>query len=253
MTRTVSRLFDDRAEAQAAVRDLEAAGIHHDRISFVSSNADNWHHGDHVHSGDRDRAGHDRDHDGHSDTGEGAAKGATTGGVIGGVGGLLAGLGMLAIPGLGPVVAAGWLASTAAGAAIGAAAGGAAGGILGALKDAGHSDEEANVYAEGIRRGSVLVSVRADDAEAARAEEILHRRGGADAATRGAAYREAGWSRFDETAPAWGADEIEAERRLRRESRTFAARDPSDDAIEDEARRDYTATPSQRPTPDRGL
>ncbi len=56
---------------------------------------------------------------------------------------------MLAIPGLGPVVAAGWLASTA----VGAAVGGATGGLLGALKEAGHSDEEANVYAEGVRRG----------------------------------------------------------------------------------------------------
>ena len=70
------------------------------------------------------------------------AKGAGIGGALGGGAGLLAGLGLLAIPGLGPVVAAGWLASTAAVAAAGAAAGG----IVGALVDAGEPAEHANVY-----------------------------------------------------------------------------------------------------------
>jgi hypothetical protein len=67
---------------------------------------------------------------------------------------LLAGLGLLAIPGLGPVVAAGWLASTA----LGAVAGGAAGGLIGALTAAGVSQEDAHVSAEGIRRGGTLVT-----------------------------------------------------------------------------------------------
>jgi hypothetical protein len=247
MTRTITRLFDDRSEAQAAVNDLEASGIAHDRISFLSSNADNWYRGE---VGDGRRLG---DRDGDNDTAEGAATGAATGGAIGGVGGLLAGLGMLAIPGLGPVVAAGWLVSTAAGAAIGAVAGGATGGILGALKDAGHTDEEAHVYAEGVRRGGALVSVRADEAEVARIESIFNRRGGTDAAARGASYREAGWSRFDDTAPAWGADQIEQERRLRRESRTFAAGDDVTATTEEEARRDAVRQGGTPLSPDRGL
>jgi hypothetical protein len=65
---------------------------------------------------------------------------------VGGAVGLLAGLGLLAIPGIGPVVAAGWLVSTAAG----AAAGGATGGLIGALTQAGVSEEDAHVYAEGV-------------------------------------------------------------------------------------------------------
>ena len=92
------------------------------------------------------------------------AKGAGIGGALGGGAGLLAGLGLLAIPGLGPVVAAGWLASTA----VGAAAGAAAGGIVGALVDAGEPEEHANVYSESVRRGGTLVTARVADQDAAR-------------------------------------------------------------------------------------
>jgi hypothetical protein len=92
---------------------LEAAGIPHDDMSLVASNADSWHNG-HAHSHDGPN--------GESDTAEGAGKGAATGGLICGAGGLLAGLGMLAIPGVGPVVAAGWLAATAVGEIAGPAA-----------------------------------------------------------------------------------------------------------------------------------
>jgi hypothetical protein len=97
-----------------------------------------------------------------------AAKGAGIGGALGGVAGLLAGLGLLAIPGLGPVVAAGWLASTAAGAAAGAATGG----IVGALVDSGEPEENAHVYSEAVRRGASLVSIRASDAQAPQARKF---------------------------------------------------------------------------------
>lgn len=217
MTRTVTRLFDSHIEALAAVDELENEGVDRDAISLVSNNADNWHSG-HPHPGRRATDGPlgDVDGDGDNDVAEGAGKGATTGGLIGGGAGLLAGLGMLAIPGLGPVVAAGWLVSTAVGAAIGAAAGGATGGLLGALKDAGHSDEEANVYTEGVRRGGTLVSVKADDSQAGRIEQILSGRLGVDAMSRGEAYRQSGWSRFDDTAPPYSAEDIARERQLYR-------------------------------------
>jgi hypothetical protein len=216
MARTISRLFDSRTAAVQAVQDLEAAGVDHGRISLISNNADNSY----------DRAGKVGD----NDTAEGAGKGAATGGVIGAAGGLLAGLGMLAIPGLGPVVAAGWLASTAVGAAVGAAAGGAAGGLLGALKDAGHSDEDAHVYAEGVRRGATLVSVKVDATDDAIAvERVLDGRSGVTAAARGASYREAGWSRFDETAAPYSAEQVAAERRsfLRDDDAGVTDTDPS--------------------------
>jgi hypothetical protein len=206
---TVTRLFDSHTEALDAVSKLEASGVSHDKISIVSNNAENWHTG----AGDH-KAGPlgDRNGDGENDVADGAGKGAATGGLLGAGAGVLAGLGMLAIPGLGPVVAAGWLASTAVGAAVGAAAGGATGGLLGALKEAGHSDEEANVYSEGVRRGGTLVSVKADGDEAHQIQSILDGSRGYDATTRGESYRQSGWSRFDAEAQPYTADQINEER-----------------------------------------
>ena len=118
MTTTISRLYNNYTDAQRAVSDLEAAGVSHSDISIVANNSDNWF------STDKKV---DRDRDGVDDRAEGAGKGAGVGAGVGGAAGLLAGLGLLAIPGLGPVVAAGWLAATAVGAAAGAATGGVIG------------------------------------------------------------------------------------------------------------------------------
>jgi hypothetical protein len=222
MAQAITRLFDDYEDAAAAVRNLEQAGISPEDISLVANNAA----GRHL-AADRP---HDLDDD--NDAAEGAAKGATTGGLIGGGAGLLAGLGMLAIPGLGPVVAAGWLASTAIGAVIGAAAGGATGGLLGALKDAGHSDDEAQVYAEGVRRGGALVSVKPrNEAQTETAIQVLDAAAGVDAVLRGREYRERGWQGYDPAAPAYGADEIAAERVRYREARSFEPLDRDADDL----------------------
>src|SRR5215212_10493558 len=115
MTTTISRLYDTYPDAERAVRDLEAAGVPHSDISIVANNSDNWY----SNNGGAKRV--DRDRDGVDDRAEGAGKGAGIGAGVGGAAGLLAGLGLLAIPGVGPVVAAGWLAATAVGAAAGAA------------------------------------------------------------------------------------------------------------------------------------
>jgi hypothetical protein len=199
MTKTITRLFDDYADATAALGDLERLGVPHDSISIVASNADGAH-------GDAGTAIGDVNDHGDVD------RGVSTGAALGGVGGLLAGLGLLAIPGLGPIVAAGWLASTAVGAGIGAAGGAATGTIVGALKESGHTDDEAHVYSEGIRRGGTLLSARVDDTLVAEAEAVLDRNRSVDATTRGAAYRESGWNSFDDTAPAYTKDEVTAER-----------------------------------------
>ena len=109
--RTISRLYKDYDTGARVVAELEQAGIPHDDISIVANNESGWFDRDRTTSrGDRD---HDRDNDGRDDRAEGAAAGAGIGASLGGVAGLLAGLGLLAIPGIGPVVAAGWLASTA--------------------------------------------------------------------------------------------------------------------------------------------
>src|SRR5205085_5078419 len=135
----------------------------HSDISIVANNADSWY---------SDKAPGkriDRDGDGVDDRAEGAGTGAGIGAGIGGAAGLLAGLGLLAIPGVGPVVAAGWLVATAAGAATGAVVGGAAGGLVGSLTGAGVPENDAHFYAEGVRRGGTLVTARVDDARASAA------------------------------------------------------------------------------------
>jgi len=198
MTRTVTRMFDTRADAEAAVRELEDQGVPSDDITIITPSAAT---GETRSFGDANR---DPDNAARADeAAEDAGKGAGVGGVIGAGAGLLAGLGMIAIPGIGPVVAAGWLASTLAGAATGAVVGGAAGGVVGALTKEGVSEGDAHVYAEGVRRGRALVSARVDDVDAPRVEQILAR--GVDAATLGAEYRQSGWTQFDGTAGDPGA------------------------------------------------
>ena len=205
MSKTISRLYNSHAEARAAVRELEAAGVSHGNISIVVSNADSAYN-------EKTKSFPDRDLDGKDDRAEGAAAGGGVGAAIGGTAGLLAGLGLMAIPGVGPVVAAGWLVA----ALTGAAAGGATGGIIGALsQQAGISDEEANVYAEGLRRGGALVSAKVDDADAARIQGIMDR-SSVRVADRAAAYRKSGWTTYDPSARPFTRDEVIRERSLYR-------------------------------------
>ena len=209
MTVTISRLYDTYAAAAEAVRSLEAAGVPHSDISIVSNNVDNWYSANST-TAQAPRTGIvDRDRDGRDDRAEGAETGAGIGATAGGIVGLLTGLGLLAIPGVGPVVAAGWLAATAAG----AAAGGAAGGILGALTQAGTSEEDARVYAEGVRRGGTLVSARVPDADRPRLEATLDR-SAVNIGERGAAWRQSGWQTFDPNAAPYSADQVRKEREL---------------------------------------
>ena len=196
MTQTVTGLFDSYADAQAAVRDLEAAGVPHRDISLVGNTADGEHGGVDEHRADK--------------AGEDAGKGAGVGAAVGGAGGLLAGLGLLAIPGLGPVVAAGWLASTAVGALVGGAVGAAAGGLVGALTKEGVPEKDAHVYAEGVRRGGTLVTAKVDDAHRHQAGVILGR--GVDVRLRQDDYERGGWTGFDADAPAYSREQVLAER-----------------------------------------
>jgi hypothetical protein len=200
MTATISRLYNSHAEARRAVSDLEAAGVDHGDISIIASNADNAY-------DEKTKTFPDRDLDGRDDRAEAAGGGAAIGATAGGAVGLLAGLGLMAIPGIGPVVAAGWLASTLAG----AAAGGATGGIVGALTQAGVKDDEAEVYAESLRRGGALVSARVEDGNAARLQEIMDRSSVA-VSDRAAAYRQAGWKKYDPAAQPMTREEILQER-----------------------------------------
>jgi hypothetical protein len=188
---TITRLYDSYDDAKAAVRQLNGSGIPDSDISLVGNNADNI---------------VDRDRDGADDRVEGASAGAGIGAAVGGTAGLLAGLGLIAIPGIGPVVAAGYLASTA----LGAVAGGATGGLIGALTQAGASEDEAHAYAEGVRRGGFLVTARVPDARRAELEAKLS--GAVNIGERAQAYRAAGWQRFDPSGTGMTAEEIRRER-----------------------------------------
>lgn len=114
--------------------------------------------------------------------------------------GLLTGLERMAILGVGPVVAAGWLAATAAGAVAGAVAGGAAGGLIGALTDSGVDEEDAHVFAKGVRRGGTFVTARVDDTLAPEAQAILQDLNRVDPAARWGVFAQEEWTRFDENA-----------------------------------------------------
>lgn len=206
MTAKISRLYPDYETAQQAARELEAAGVDNGDISIVANNIDNRYKDDRVDTVD---VRHDKDRDGVDDRADGARKGAAVGGVAAGAAGLAAGLGVLAIPGIGPIVAAGWLASTLAG----LVAGGAVGGVVGALVESGVSKEDADVYAEAIRRGGALLVARVADADGARYQQILNR-SAVDTASRAAAYRKTGWTKFDETGPTYTADQVKDERKL---------------------------------------
>jgi hypothetical protein len=203
MTVTLTRLYDDYATASRVVRDLETAGLASSDISIVASNVDNW-----YKTTGKKKPKVDRDRDGVDDRTEGAEAGAGIGAVAVGAAGLLAGLGLIAIPGIGPVVAAGWLVSTAAG----AVAGGVAGGIIGALTQAGVAEEDVELYAEGVRRGGTLVSARVPEMDRARYEAIMDR-SAIDIRERAVAYKEGGWQGFDESAPPYTAEQVRAERR----------------------------------------
>jgi uncharacterized protein (TIGR02271 family) len=188
MSKTVVGLMDNIGEAQAVVRDLVASGIERDDIGFMANEK--------AGAGARGeaRAGRERG-DSEGDAASGALAGAGTGAAIGGVAGLALSLAPLAIPGIGPILAAGPIAAALTGAGIGAVAGG----LIGGLTRLGVPEEEAHYYAEGVRRGGILVTVAADDdREAEQAVAILKRHGALDIDERANEWRKQGWQgRFD--------------------------------------------------------
>jgi hypothetical protein len=208
MTKTITHVYRDYASAELAVREAEAAGLPEGDISVVASNADGWH----KPGGSDIDPKHDKDRDGRDDRAEGAAAGGGLGAVAGGAAGLAAGLGVLAIPGVGPIVALGWLATAAAG----AVAGGATGGIIGALVESGESKENAALYAEALRRGGAIVTAKVPDDEVARYKAIMSK-SAFDIASRETVYRDSGWTGYNPSAPAYDADQV------RRERETFKA------------------------------
>ena len=200
--RTIAHMYDRYEDAEKVVTDLEGSGVPHDNISLVA-NADS-----------RGQTAASSTTPGETHAANAGGAGALLGTAVGGGLGLLAGIGALAIPGVGPVVAAGWLVATLTGAGIGAAGGG----LVGSLTGAGFSQEQADVYAQHVHGGGSLVSVRVDDTDAAKVESVMAKYGAVDWQQRRSSYG-SDWTGFDEnrkplpgtaaadpTIPASGAD-----------------------------------------------
>jgi uncharacterized membrane protein len=200
--KTLVALFDHLSDARSAVDALVSAGISRDSINLIANDSSRVYESELAR--DRNTARHDVPTE-HS----GAVSGATIGTILGGLAGLLVGLGAFAIPGVGPIVAAGPIIATLTGAGAGAAAGG----IVGSLADLGVPEDEAHVYAEGIRRGGCLVSVKTSEAQTTKVSDILEAYNPVDVESRATAWQESGWkNRFDANAPAYQPSEIAAER-----------------------------------------
>src|SRR3954454_16427264 len=165
--KSVFCLARDLDQASRIVEDLKMGGFSNNDISVLLPDK----------GGTRDFA-----HEKGTKAPEGAVTGAGTGGVLGGVLGWLTGIGALAIPGLGPFIAAGPIMAALSGAAIGATAGG----LVGALVGMGIPEYEAKRYESKIREGRILLSIHSENSdEAKRAKEILERAGAEDIATAG--------------------------------------------------------------------
>jgi hypothetical protein len=148
-------------QAEAIVMDLKNAGFSNDDISVLMPDT----------AGTRDFA-----HEHKTKAPEGAATGGAVGGVLGGTLGWLAGIGSLAIPGIGPFIAAGPIMAALGGAALGAAAGG----LTGTLVGMGIPEIEAKAYEGKIREGNILLSVHTEDAEERSVAKEIFKRAGAD-------------------------------------------------------------------------
>jgi uncharacterized membrane protein len=157
-THTIVGLYDSRGDAEDAVQDL-VKGFSRDHISIVARDLSAAPPTEVPNIGPLDEVG--------------STTTAGTGAAAGGIAGFIVGIAALAIPGIGPIIAAGPLAAGIMGAGIGAATGG----IAGALKDRGIPEEHARRYSSALRRGSCLVTVYASEGEVNRAADILERNG----------------------------------------------------------------------------
>lgn len=186
MGKTVTGLFDNHAAAQSVVQELLAGGFRRDDISVMAKEVEP----------ESKRAVVEYVEESGEKQVEDMAMGAGAGAAIGGLSGLAIGLASLAIPGFGPIIAAGPVAAFIAGTGIGATVGG----LISGLTRLGVPEKDAQHYAEGVRRGGMLVNVNAEDEQAGRAVEIMRRHHPVEINKRAAEWREEGWPGFDTNA-----------------------------------------------------
>jgi len=203
---TICRLYDSYADANRVVIGLEAAGIALSETSLISNNSDTW-----YRTGKASNVVALRKQGASGDTATiGKFEGAAVGVAIGATAATAASLvTMLALPGVGAVVGAGWLAALLGSMAIG----GATGGLLGALTNAGISEEDAHVFVEGVRRGGTLVAARVLPTDVPRVEAMMNQ-SAVKLGERCDLYRKSGWQAFDPSAVPYTADQVRSERAL---------------------------------------
>jgi hypothetical protein len=176
--KTVAGLFKYERDADLAVRALERAGFNENNYGVIAPNTVvqkvNW----------------------KEDAKEGTVQtdhklGTTGGAAVGGLTGLLAGLTALTIPGIGPVLAAGMIAASTG-------LGATAGGLLGSLTSASITEEEAETYAEAIKRGGILVVAQVEDRFEVEVKNILKEAGALEIEAHRKEWEAAGWTGFDQ-------------------------------------------------------
>jgi len=191
---TVVATYQNMSEAQKVLTDLVNAGFDRDDISLVASDAE----GRYQNLAKRSDV---------TDDDVTAGEGALIGGLEGGLLGFALGLGALAIPGIGPVLAFGPLV----GALIGAGTGAVTGGLAASLIDSGIDETDAHTYAEAVRRGYVLLSVHTPDERVNEAKTIMNRYDVVDIDDRADYWRSEGWSSHDVKAKPFTSKDIETE------------------------------------------
>jgi hypothetical protein len=203
---TICRLYDSHADARRVIIALEVTGLPPSETSVISNNSDTW-----YSATESANVVPLRKQGTSSETArDGKFEGAAVGAAIGATAATAASLvTMLALPGIGAVVGVGWLAAMLGSMAIG----GVTGGLLGALTNAGISEEDAHVFAEGVRRGGTLVAARVPPADMPRIEPIMNR-SAVRLQERCELYRRSGWQAFDPNAVPYAADQVRNERAL---------------------------------------
>jgi uncharacterized membrane protein len=191
---TVVATYRNMSEAQKVLTDLVNAGFDRDDISLVASDVE----GRYQNLANRTDV---------VDEDVTAGEGALIGGLEGGLLGFALGLGALAIPGIGPVLAFGPLV----GALIGAGTGAVTGGLAASLIDSGIAETDANTYAEAVRRGYVLLSVQTPDERVNEAKTLMNRYDVVDIDDRADYWRSEGWSSYDVKAKPFTSKDVEAE------------------------------------------
>ncbi|HYP77310.1 MAG TPA: general stress protein [Polyangiaceae bacterium] len=167
MKKSVIGIVETQIQAERVVDQLQQQGVSTGDVSVLFPDK---------------RGSKDFAHEHNTKAPEGAVAGVGAGGVVGGTLGLLAGIGALAIPGVGPLIAAGPLMAALSGAAAGATVGGIAGGLIGL----GIPEYEAKTYEGKIRNGNILIAVHTDNGDAEkRAKQILESNGAHDIAVTG--------------------------------------------------------------------